>query len=92
VGTTLIFGILRKELSLVMLAAALGTTDIQAVLTQAQLLTFTVFVLFYIPCAATMAALSREVGWKGAALAVVGSLTLALGLGLLTRGFGLLVF
>jgi ferrous iron transport protein B len=92
VGTTLIFGILRKELSLVMLAAALGTTDIQAVLTPAQLLTFTVFVLFYIPCAATVAALSREVGWKGAALAVVGSLTLALGLGLLTRGFGLLVF
>jgi ferrous iron transport protein B len=92
VGTTLIFGILRKELSLVMLAAALGTTDIQAVLTQAQLLTFTVFVLFYIPCAATIAALGREVGWKGAALAVIGSLTLALGLGLLTRGFGLLVF
>jgi ferrous iron transport protein B len=91
VGVTLIFGILRKELSLVMLAAALGTTDIQAVLTQTQLLTFTVFVLFYIPCAATIAALSREIGWRGAAAAVVISLALALGLGVLTRMFGVLV-
>ena len=89
VGTTLIFGIMRKELSLVMLAAALGTTEIQAVLTQTQLLTFTVFVLFYIPCAATIAALSREIGWRGAAAAVVVSLALALALGLLTRSFGL---
>jgi Fe2+ transport system protein B len=42
--------------------------------------------------AATIAALGREVGWKGASLAVIVSLTLALGLGILTRGFGLLVF
>jgi len=91
VGTTLIFGIMRKELSLVMLAAALGTTEIQAVLTQTQLLTFTVFVLFYIPCAATIAALSREIGWRGAAAAVVISLALALGLGVLTRMFGAMV-
>jgi ferrous iron transport protein B len=92
VGTTLIFGIMRKELSLVMLAAALGTPDIQTVLTQTQLLTFTVFVLFYIPCAATIAALSREIGWRGAAVAVLLSLALALALGLLTRMFGVLVF
>jgi ferrous iron transport protein B len=89
VGTTLIFGIMRKELSLVMLAAALGTPEIQTVLTQTQLLTFTVFVLFYIPCAATIAALSREIGWKGAAAAVVISLALALALGVLTRSFGM---
>jgi ferrous iron transport protein B len=87
VGTTLIFGIMRKELSLVMLNEALGTTQLQTVLTQTQLLTFTVFVLFYIPCASTIAALSREIGWKGAAAAVVASLSLALALGLLTRAF-----
>jgi ferrous iron transport protein B len=92
VGTTLIFGIMRKELSLVMLAAALGTPEIQTVLTQTQLLTFTVFVLFYIPCAATIAALSREIGWRGATAAVLLSLALALALGLLTRMFGTLVF
>jgi ferrous iron transport protein B len=86
VGTTLIFGIMRKELSLVMLHEALGTTQPETVLSHAQLLTFTVFVLFYIPCAATIAALGREVGWKGAAIGVVGSLSLALGLALVTRG------
>ncbi len=92
VGTTLIFGIMRKELSLVMLSEALGTTQLSTVLSPTQLLTFTVFVLFYIPCAATIAALGREVGWKGAAVAVAVSLALAIALALLTRGFGGLVF
>jgi ferrous iron transport protein B len=92
VGTTLIFGIMRKELSLIMLGEALGTTNITAVLSQAQLLTFTVFVLFYVPCASTIAALSKELGWKQAGLAVVVSLGLALVLGVLTRSFGALVF
>jgi len=92
VGTTLIFGIMRKELSLVMLGEALGTTQIQTVLTHTQLLTFTIFVLFYIPCASTIAALSREIGWRGAVAAVVASLSLALALGLLTRAFGIFIF
>uniref|UniRef100_A0A7C3V744 Ferrous iron transport protein B n=1 Tax=Desulfobacca acetoxidans TaxID=60893 RepID=A0A7C3V744_9BACT len=92
VGVTLIFGIMRKELTLVMLSTALGTTDLQAVLTPGQLLTFTVFILFYIPCAATIAALGRETGWKTTALAVFGSLALALALGLLTRGVALMLF
>jgi ferrous iron transport protein B len=92
VGTTLIFGIMRKELALVMLNEALGTTQLETVLSQTQLLTFTVFMLFYIPCAATIAALSREIGWKGATTAVIASLALALALGLLTRTFGVLFF
>jgi ferrous iron transport protein B len=92
VGVTLIFGIMRKELSIIMLSEALGTTQITSVLTHTQLLTFTIFVLFYIPCASTIAALSREVGWKGAAIAVASTLALALALGLLTRGFGGLIF
>jgi ferrous iron transport protein B len=76
----------------VMLNEALGTTDLQTVLTQTQLLTFTIFMLFYIPCAATIAALSREVGWRGATVAVAGSLALALALGLLARAVGTLLF
>ena len=74
------------------LAEALGTTHITSALSLTQLLTFTVFVIFYIPCAATVAAMSREIGWKGAAVAVVSTLALATGLALLTRGFGTLVF
>jgi ferrous iron transport protein B len=92
VGTTLIFGIMRKELSIIMLAEALGTPQITTALTLTQLLTFTIFVLFYVPCASTIAAMSRELGWKGAAAAAGISLVLALILGLLTRGFGALVF
>jgi ferrous iron transport protein B len=92
VGVTLLFGIMRKELALVMLTEALGTTQITTALTLTQLLTFTIFVIFYIPCAATIAALSREIGWKGAATAVVSTLALATVLALLTRGFGALVF
>ncbi len=92
VGITLIFGIMRRELSLIMLTEALGTSQITAALTAAQLLTFTIFVLFYIPCASTIAALSRELGWKGAATAALCSLALATGLALLTRAFGAVVF
>ena len=92
VGVTLIFGIMRKELSLIMLTEALGTAQITAALTLTQLLTFTIFVLFYMPCASTIAAMSREVGWKGAATAAVLSLALATGLAVLTRAFGALVF
>jgi ferrous iron transport protein B len=92
VGTTLIFGIMRKELSLIMLNEALGTTNLTAVLSHTQLLTFTIFVLFYVPCASTIAALSKELGWRQAGLAVIVSLGLALVLGLLTRSFGALVF
>jgi ferrous iron transport protein B len=92
VGVTLLFGIMRKELSIIMLTEALGTTQITTVLTHTQLLTFTIFVIFYIPCAATIAALSREIGWKGAGTAVVSTLALATVLALLARGFGALVF
>jgi ferrous iron transport protein B len=64
VGVTLFFGILRKELSLVLLYQALGTTDVLSVMTVAQVLGFTVFVTFYIPCVATLAVQVREIGWR----------------------------
>lgn len=64
VGTTLIFGILRKELSLIMLTQALGTSNVISVLSATQILTFTVFITFYIPCVATMAVLARELNHK----------------------------
>jgi len=65
-GVTLIFGILRKELTLIMLAALLGTTNFQAVLTPLQMFVFTLVVMLYIPCIATIAACTREFGWKKA--------------------------
>lgn len=68
IGTPLIFGIFRKELSLVMLAQALGTTNFGSVLTPEQMIVFTIFVVFYIPCLATMVTIKNELGWKNMAL------------------------
>lgn len=87
VGTTLIFGLLRKELSMIMLTQALGTTQILTVMTKAQIIVFTIFVTFYIPCLATIASLWREIGKKGALLAVFFTLSVAVILALLTRIF-----
>jgi ferrous iron transport protein B len=63
-GITLIFGVLRKELSLVMLAALLGTSNFALVLTPVQMIVFTLVAMLYIPCIATIAALVRDFGWK----------------------------
>jgi len=67
VGMTLIFGVLRKELTLVMLVQALGTADVGSAMTAAQLVTFTLFVVFYVPCVATLAVMAREMGWRDTA-------------------------
>jgi len=65
-GITLIFGVLRKELSLIMLATLLGTTNFGQVLTPVQMVVFTLVAIFYIPCIATISALVKEFGWKKA--------------------------
>ncbi len=63
-GVPLIFGVLRKELTLVMLGQALGNMQFERVLSPAQMLTFTAFVMFYLPCLATLGALKRELGTR----------------------------
>jgi ferrous iron transport protein B len=65
VSITLIFGILRKELTVIMLVQALGTTDFASVMAQGQLMVFTVFSIFYIPCLATLAMLRTIIGLRG---------------------------
>jgi len=65
-GIALIFGILRKELTLIMLATILGTTNFGAVLTSLQMLVFSLITMLYIPCIATIAACVKEFGWKKA--------------------------
>ncbi len=78
VGTPLIFGVFRKELSLLMLAQAFGTTNFAHVLTPEQMIVFTVFVVFYIPCLATMVTIKNELGWKNMALISALSILVAL--------------
>jgi len=86
VGLTLIFGVLRKELSLLMLMQALGTTNVASVMSVAQILIFTLFVTFYIPCMATLASMFRELGWRLTAAAATALLVLAVGISLAARG------
>jgi ferrous iron transport protein B len=82
VGTPLIFGIFRKELSLIMLAQAFGTTNFSSVLTPDQMISYTIFVVFYIPCLATMITIKNELGlknmWLITGLSVVVALIAAL--------------
>jgi len=87
VGTTLIFGVLRKELSLLMLFQALGTSNVTSVLSIGQIMVFTLFVTFYIPCVATIAVLFKEVGWKLTTAAIAYSLIAATLIALAARFF-----
>jgi ferrous iron transport protein B len=79
-GITLIFGVLRKELTLIMLASILGTNFAQ-VLTPVQMVVFTLVAMFYIPCIATIAALVKEFGWKKALWITVLEIVFAICLG-----------
>ena len=80
-GITLIFGILRKELALIILATLLGTTNFAQVLTPVQMIVFTLVAMFYIPCIATIAALAREFGWRKALFITVFEVIFAIFIG-----------
>jgi ferrous iron transport protein B len=80
-GVLLIFGILRKELTIVMLAALMGTTNFALVLTPVQMLVFALVTMLYIPCASTIAALVKETGWKRAVYITVFEIVFAIVIG-----------
>ena len=82
-GVPLVLGILRKELSLVMLDDAL--VGGVAALTQGQMMVFTVFVLFYVPCLATVGALGREFGWRRTGAIILGTTAIGLVLAVAAR-------
>ncbi|MEM2838539.1 MAG: ferrous iron transport protein B [Thermoplasmata archaeon] len=77
-GVLLIFGILRKELTLVMLGSVAGTLDFASVMSSDQMIVFTLVVMLYIPCAATVGALIKEIGLKKATMITVFEIGLAI--------------
>jgi ferrous iron transport protein B len=79
-GVTLIFGVLRKELSLILLAALLAPIGLQA-LTPVQMVVFTLVAMFYVPCVATISALVRELGRKKALIISLFEIAFAIALG-----------
>jgi ferrous iron transport protein B len=86
-GVTLVFGFLRKELSLIMMLQALGVEyhDLLSVITREQIIVFTVFISFFIPCLSTFAILWREIGKKWAFVSVGLSVSVALVLSWIVR-------
>lgn len=81
-GVPILFGILRKELSLLMVFQALGTMDIAPLLDWVQIVTFLVFLTFYIPCVSTFAVMLKTIGRREALFSV----TLSVGVALLISG------
>lgn len=77
-GVPILFGVLRKELSLLMIYQALGTFDVGAVLNFVQIATFLLFLTFYIPCVSTFAVMLRTIGRRDALLSVTLSVVVAL--------------
>jgi ferrous iron transport protein B len=86
-GVTLVFGFLRKELSLIMMLQALGVgyRDLLTVISRDQLITFTIFINFFIPCLSTFAIVWREIGRRYALISVGLSVGVALVLSHLAR-------
>ncbi len=65
-GIFLIYGILRKELTLVLLAVlanSMGTT-LLGLLTPIQMIVFSLVTMLYIPCFATIVLIAKETNWK----------------------------
>ncbi len=86
-GVTLIFGFLRKELSLLMMFQALGTDigSLLSVISRTQLLIFVAFVNFFIPCLSTLAIIWKEMGRRVAFLSVLLNLSVAVAVSLVIR-------
>ncbi|MBN2734357.1 MAG: ferrous iron transport protein B [Methanomicrobiaceae archaeon] len=77
-STSLLFGILRKEMAFETLAILAGTADLGSVMTCAQLYIFAVVSVLFVPCISTIAVLYREMGLKIAVM--VSFYTLFLGI------------
>ncbi len=81
-GVPILFGILRKELSLLMIYQALGTFDVGSLLDWVQIMTFLLFLTFYIPCISTFAVMLKTIGRREALVSV----SLSVGVALLVSG------
>jgi len=86
-GVTLVFGFLRKELSLLMALQSLGVRyqNLLQVISKNQIIIFTMFVNFFIPCLSTVAILWKEMGKKIAFLSMALNVSVAIALSFLFR-------
>jgi ferrous iron transport protein B len=87
VGVTLVFGFLRKELSLIMMLQALGVSyqDLMTIISKEQLIVFTVFISFFVPCLSTVAILWKEIGKRIALISIALNTGVAVTVSLIVR-------
>ena len=79
-GVFLIYGIIRKELTLVLLvlfAENIGLT-LGSLLTPVQMITFSLVTMLYIPCFATIIVIAKQTSWKYAIQIALLEISLAL--------------
>jgi len=81
IGITLIFGIVRKELTILTLAVIFGTTNFAAVLTPVQLIVLALVSMLYIPCISAILVLASEFGWKKALAISATEIIMAIAIG-----------
>jgi ferrous iron transport protein B len=77
-GVPILFGVLRKELSLLMIYQALGSFDVGNYLDYVQIMTFLLFLTFYVPCISTFAVMLKTIGRREAFFSVALSVAVAL--------------
>ena len=81
VGILLIFGIVRKELTILMLAVIFQTTNFASIMSPVQLIVLALVTMIYVPCLAMILSLAKEFGWKKASGITVFEVTFAIFLG-----------
>ncbi|MBX5326630.1 MAG: ferrous iron transport protein B [Candidatus Bathyarchaeia archaeon] len=81
VGVLLLFGVVRKELVVVMPAILFGTTNLASIFTPVQMIVLAFVTMIYVPCVATFVMLKREFGWKTAIYITIFELAFGIFLG-----------
>ncbi len=83
-GICLLYGVLRKEMAMEMLAIASGTFVFSTVMTPVQIFVFCLVVTLYVPCLATFGVISRELNLRWAVGISIFTIVLALVVGGIT--------
>ena len=81
IGITLIFGIVRKELTILTLAVIFHTTNFATVLSPVQLIVLALVSMLYIPCISVILVLASEFGWRKALAISASEIVMAIAIG-----------
>ena len=81
IGITLIFGIVRKELTILTLAVIFHTTNFASIMSPVQLIVLALVSMLYIPCISVILVLASEFGWRKALAISVTEIVMAIAIG-----------